>query len=201
MGFTSAGTHTSIATTTGSQSCLIMADKDGFISSQSTSCPILIQSLPNTLHTIDPFPRKLFLWDLQVFSQCLHFSPYLIFSVFVAASFFFFLLHKWIEIQDMHAQVYGFSVGVGGWPLQGQIITSSQRTYETAAMALKPKQSRLMPAPCSWSLRLSVRPVFPSAYGCSFSLRGREGGKGSWVFTHCHRAQSTKKKKKKRHFL
>lgn len=197
MGFTSAGTHTSIATTTGSQSCLIMADKDGCISSQSTLCPILIQPLPNTVHTIDPFPRKLFLWDLQVFFSV---SPLFSLShLFCLCSCFFFLLPKWIEMQDMHAQVYGYSVGVGGWPLQGQIITSSQRTYETAAMALKPKQSRLMPAPCSWSLRISVRPVFPSAYGCSFSLRGREGGKGGWVFTHCHRAQSTQKKK--RHFL
>lgn len=194
MGFTSAGTHTSIATTTGSQSCLIMADKDGCISSQSTLRPILIQSLPNTLHTIDPFPHKLSLWDLQVF---LSVSTFLLISSFLSLwllLFFFFLLHRWIEMQDMHAQVYGYSVGVGVWPLQGQIITSSQRTYETAAMALKPKQSRLMPAPCSWSLRLSVRPAFPSAYGCSFSLRGR-------VFTHCVMEHRVQQQQKKRHFL
>lgn len=60
MGFTSAGTHTSIVTTTGSQCCLIMADKDGCISSQSTLCPILIQCVPNTPHAVDPFPHKRF---------------------------------------------------------------------------------------------------------------------------------------------
>lgn len=90
MGFTSAGTHTSIATTTGSQSCLIMADKDGCISSQSTLRPILIQSLPNTLHTIDPFPHKLSLWDLQVF---LSVSTFLLISSFLSLwllLFFFF---------------------------------------------------------------------------------------------------------------
>lgn len=53
-------THTSIATTTGSQFCLIIADKDECISSQSTLCPILIQCVPNTPHALYPFPHKRF---------------------------------------------------------------------------------------------------------------------------------------------
>lgn len=86
MGFTS-GAHTSIATTTGSQCCLIMADKDGCISSQSTLCPILIQSVPNTPHTVDPFPYKPFCESSRFFMcwvvhQSLRFPPSLISSVF-----------------------------------------------------------------------------------------------------------------------
>ncbi len=81
MGFTS-GTHTSIATTTGSQCCLIMADKDGCISSQSTLCPILIQSVPNTPHTVAAFPHKPFSRVLQVFHMlgCTPISPLSSFS-------------------------------------------------------------------------------------------------------------------------
>lgn len=51
--------------------------------------------------------------------------------------------------------------------LQCQIITFSQWTSETAAIAPKPKQFTLMPA-------LSVCPVFLSGYGCSYSQSDTE---------------------------
>lgn len=60
-------THTSIATATRSQCCLIMADKDECISSQSTLCPILIQWVPNTPHALYLFPQKGSSGVIQIF--------------------------------------------------------------------------------------------------------------------------------------
>lgn len=77
-------THTSIATTTGSQYCLIMADKDECISSQSTSCPILIQRVLNTPHA------------LYFINVCA--VPFLVSLVFAAAS----LSHCKGKSQNVH---------------------------------------------------------------------------------------------------
>lgn len=207
MGFTSAGTHTSIAATTGSQCCLIIADKDGCISSQSTLCPILIQCVPNSPHAVDPFPHKLFfvsppgLPRARLYTSL---SAFLLFSSFPSLVLLLCYLSCSVPTQAQlyyytNAQKYKMCKCVvtvlqcgSRWLtivlLQGQMITSSQRTSETAAVAPKPKQSCLMPTPSSQSLCLSVCPGFPSAYGCSFSFCGRGGGKGDGVFcplTHC----------------